>query len=270
MGQQRGGISGTSSEAGAPAGLFHYFRHVLPTAPFPVKNVRLRYALRQLKEKVVAVVPLALCMGLFLAVFSRGGIRNGGQIGAGIVSMVFGLLLFLEGIKTSVKPMGELIGKTLAQHWSLSGLLTVCFFLGVLVAFAEPAIAALVPLAALVEADRTPLLYYILNEGRTYLVISIGLGVGTATAVGAWKTLTGRPLLPQIYAIFIPTLVLAMYMKFGDKNLEPLIGLSWDCGAITTGELSFLHLYPVPILLFLSYLFYLFGMIWQVLSLLLP
>lgn len=37
-----------------------------------------------------------------------------------------------------------------------------------------------------------------------------------------------------------------MYMKWGNEELAPLIGLAWDCGAVTTGPVT------VPILLALG------------------
>jgi H+/gluconate symporter-like permease len=37
-----------------------------------------------------------------------------------------------------------------------------------------------------------------------------------------------------------------MYMKWGNPELAPLIGLAWDCGAVTTGPVT------VPILLSLG------------------
>ena len=194
------------------------------------------YIILQLSEHILAVIPLTLYLILFIAIFFQQGTERSGGIAGGVVSMVFGLLFFLEGIKISVMPMGEIIGSKLPKKYHLSVFLVVVFCLGVLTTFAEPAIAALTPLAALVEADRTPLLYHLMNDWRQYLVLAIGLGVGTATAIGSWRMLTKRPLLPQIYIVFIPTIALAFYMMWGDSELRSLIGVAWDCGAITTGR----------------------------------
>ena len=43
-----------------------------------------------------------------------------------------------------------------------------------------------------------------------------------------------------------PTIGCACYMKWGNPELAPLIGLAWDCGAVTTGPVT------VPILLSLG------------------
>lgn len=204
-------------------GLYQYAREV-------------NYLIRQLTEAMFAVIPLALYLVLFIAIFFQEGVDRGGEIAGGMISMIFGLLLFLEGIKISVMPMGEIIGGTLPGKYHLSVFLGVCFCLGVLTTFAEPAIATLRPLAALVEADRTPLLYKLLNDWRQFLVLAIGLGVGISTAVGAWRMLTKRPLLPQVCIVLIPAVVIACYMMWGDPNLRSLIGLAWDCGALPTGK----------------------------------
>ena len=35
-----------------------------------------------------------------------------------------------------------------------------------------------------------------------------------------------------------PCLALAGYMWFGDPDLRPILGLAWDCGAVTTGPVT--------------------------------
>jgi hypothetical protein len=48
--------------------------------------------------------------------------------------------------------------------------LAIAFGLGVLVTYAEPAIAAVRPLAALVDPQSAPYLYYILNQQQEITV----------------------------------------------------------------------------------------------------
>ena len=44
----------------------------------------------------------------------------------------------------------------------------------------------------------------------------------------------------------VPCLLCASYMWWGDPELRPLLGLAWDCGAVTTGPVT------VPVLLALG------------------
>ena len=66
-------------------------------------------------------------------------------------------------------------------------------------------------------------------------VVAIACGVGTATTIGAWRMKSGRPLLPQVYMIVTPVVLLMVYMMWIDTDLRSVIGLAFDCGAITTG-----------------------------------
>ena len=51
---------------------------------------------------------------------------------------------------------------------------------------------------------------------------------------------------PMITASMLPCAGLAIYMHWGDPDLRPLLGLAWDCGAVTTGPVT------VPVLLALG------------------
>jgi hypothetical protein len=55
-------------------------------------------------------------------------------------------------------PMAMLVGTQLPKRLALPWVLLAAFFLGVLVTYAEPAIAALRPLAALVDPHSAPYL----------------------------------------------------------------------------------------------------------------
>eukprot|EP01138_Halocafeteria_seosinensis_P012414 gb/GECG01012684.1/.p1 GENE.gb/GECG01012684.1/~~gb/GECG01012684.1/.p1 ORF type:complete len:984 (+),score=112.22 gb/GECG01012684.1/:1-2952(+) len=214
------------------------YKHVLVSSGLYPYARQVNYIIRQMIEHIFAVVPLTLYLSLFVVIFFQEGVEGGGPIAGGVISMIGGLLLFLEGIKISCMPLGEIVGRRLPEKYPLPVFFIVCFCLGVLTTFAEPAIAALTPLGALVKVDESPFLFHILNDWQQFLVLAIALGVGTATGIGAWRMLTNRPLLPQVYIVFIPTIVLAMYMMWGDEDLRPVIGLAWDSGAITTGPIT--------------------------------
>jgi hypothetical protein len=62
------------------------------------------------------------------------------------------------------------VGHHLPEKLPLFFVLLVAFCLGVLVTYAEPAIAAIRPLAALVDPVAAPYLYYILNQQQELTV----------------------------------------------------------------------------------------------------
>lgn len=80
---------------------------------------------------------------LVLAVFFQKTTPTPGLEAAGLISAVIGLVLFLEGLRVAVMPMAMLVGEQLPKRLKLPLVLLVAFALGVLVTYAEPAIAAI-------------------------------------------------------------------------------------------------------------------------------
>ena len=76
------------------------------------------------------------------------------------------------------------------------------------------------------------------------LVLLVGLAVGVAAVIGALRFLHGWSLKPLIYAVLAPTLVLTLVFAF-NADLAPVLGLAWDCGAVTTGPVT-VPLEPTP------------------------
>ncbi|MEJ1649016.1 DUF1538 family protein, partial [Escherichia coli] len=82
-------------------------------------------------EQVKAVVPLALYMVLFQIFILRQQIAEATLIGIGLVAVILGLMLFMEGLKQGLMPFGESIGNTLPKKVGLSTVLTIAFLLGI-------------------------------------------------------------------------------------------------------------------------------------------
>lgn len=187
------------------------------------------YYVRQLLEQVLAVLPITLTLVFTMGVFFNTTV-NGGQTAGGIVAAIVGLVLFLDGLRVAFMPLADHLGKTLPQRYPMYVVLMVAFVLGVLVTYAEPAIASLRPLADAVNPYSAKYLFYVLNAKQELLVLSIGLGVGVAAVLGTLRFAHRAPMRPVILMAFVPTITAAFYMQWGDKRLRPLIGLAWDCG----------------------------------------
>lgn len=151
---------------------------------------------------------------LVLAIFFRKTSATPGIDAAGLISAIAGLVLFLEGLRVAIMPMALLVGAQLPVRLKLPFVLLVAFVLGVLVTYAEPAIAAIRPLARLVDPQNAPYLYYMMNQQQELLVLAIGLGVGLASVVGTLKFLKGISIKPFIAAALLPTVGLACYMQW--------------------------------------------------------
>ena len=62
-------------------------------------------------------------------------------------------------------------------------------------------------------------------------------GVGLAAILGTVRLIQGWSLKPLIYLTLIPTVGLTVYISF-DPELSKMLGLAWDCGAVTTGPVT--------------------------------
>jgi hypothetical protein len=188
-------------------------------------------------EQVRAVVPLGLYLALFQILFLRQMVEDSWSITAGLFAVIAGLMFFMEGLKLGLMPFGTIIGSNLPKKSPLPVVLFITMLLGIGVTFAEPAIGALKAAGQNVSVESAPYLYALLNDWSDELVLVVGACVGLAAVVGTLRFLYGWSLKPLIYASLLPVLALTVYAAF-DPELQKIIGVAWDCGAVTTGPVT--------------------------------
>lgn len=188
-------------------------------------------------EQFRAVAPLAVYLVAFQLLFLGRPVEGGAAIAGALLAVVVGLMLFMEGLKLGLMPLGERMGETLPTHQPLVVVLLVVFALGIGVTFAEPAIGALKAAGAIVSAEEAPALYGLLNAHSDKLVLAVGGGVGAAAVLGTLRLVYGWSLKPLIYATLAPCLALTAYART-DPDLDQIVGLAWDSGAVTTGPVT--------------------------------
>lgn len=188
-------------------------------------------------EQAQAVIPLAVYLVLFQILILRQGIEHALPITGGLVAVILGLMLFMEGLKLGLMPLGQTIGHTLPNRSSLPVVLAVALLLGVGVTFAEPAIGALKAAGQIVQVEDAPYLYALLNPYADTLVLMVGAGVGLAAVLGTMRFLFDWSLKPLIYLSLLPTMGLTALAMTREETAR-VIGLAWDCGAVTTGPVT--------------------------------
>ena len=188
-------------------------------------------------DQFKAVTPLALYLVLFQLFILRQSVEDALIITGGLTAVIFGLMLFMEGLKVGLMPFGESLGVSLPAKASLGVVIIVVFLLGIGVTFAEPAIGALQTAGSLVDVNKAPYLYTFLNDWSGILVLAVGVGVGLAAALGTIRFIFGWSLKPLIYMTLAPVLMISFYMAL-DEELSKVIGLAFDCGAVTTGPVT--------------------------------
>lgn len=165
------------------------------------------------------------------------------MIAVGIGIVIVGLAFFMEGLRLGLMPLGETLGSTLPRKKifgipCLPASLAFGFVLGAFATFAEPAIGVLRAAGSGVDPTLAPLLWTILNTGATNLVNSVGAGVGIAVLLGVLRFYKGWSLKPFIYVGVIVLSTFTLYFQFSDARLQHVLGLAWDCGAVTTGPVT--------------------------------
>lgn len=195
------------------------------------------YAKSRIAEQVKSVAFIIIYLIVFQVLILRVPLANAFVTAGGIALVIFGLAFFLEGLVLGLMPLGERVGVKLPTKVGILAISVFGLILGFGATLAEPAISALRTAGSTVKAWDSPLLYMILEKYTEWLVISVGIGVGVAVALGMFRFYYNLSIKPFIYIIIPLLLALSVYYSF-DNNLNKIIGLAWDCGAVTTGAVT--------------------------------
>lgn len=202
-----------------------------------VQRLLAPYLKQKVSEQLKAVLPLALYLVLFQTLILRQHIIDASMVVGGLVAVILGLMLFMEGLRLGLMPFGETIGNKLPKKSTLPVVLFIVFLLGIGVTFAEPAIGALKTAGSNVDPMIAPYLYTLLTDWSDILVLVVGGGVGLAAVLGTLRFIFDWSLKPLILLSVIPTLLITVY-SMQIPGLSRIVGLAWDSGAVTTGPVT--------------------------------
>ncbi|MEM7467332.1 MAG: DUF1538 domain-containing protein [Pseudomonadota bacterium] len=159
------------------------------------------------------------------------------MIATGIFIVAVGLMFFMEGLRLGLMPLGETIGSILPRNSNMVVILLFAFLLGIGATLAEPAIAVLKAAGSGIAPSEQPLLYSLLNDYSGQLVASVGVGVGIAVVLGVLRFFYGWQL--KYMAMPVVAALLGVSVYFSQiPLLNDVLGLAWDCGAVTTGPVT--------------------------------
>lgn len=196
-----------------------------------------KYAWIRIKEQIRSVAFIILYLVVFQTIILSVPLANALSTAGGIALVVFGLTFFLEGLILGLMPLGERVGLKMPQRVGISVIAVFGLILGFGATLAEPAISALKTAGSEITAWDSPLLYMLLEPYSNWLVLSVGIGVGIAVALGMFRFYYNWSIKPFIFTI-IPVLITLSIYAYYNENLSKVIGLAWDCGAVTTGAVT--------------------------------
>ncbi len=202
-----------------------------------VASILWRYFKEKALEQLNSVWFIIAYLVFFQVLLLRLPIVYAATIAVGIGIVVVGLTFFMEGLRLGLMPFGETIGAILPRNSKLPVIMVFAFILGVGATFAEPAISVLKSAGSGVAPEEAPLLYSLLNDFSGQLVGAVGIGVGLAVMLGILRFFYGWPLKVLIIPLVSLLGGLTLWAYFVPA-LNPVIGLAWDCGAVTTGPVT--------------------------------
>jgi hypothetical protein len=148
------------------------------------------------------------------------------QVPDGLLSMAFGLLvvvfgvaLFLQGLELGIFPIGKNLSNEFAKKGSLPLLMIFGFCLGFSAVVAEPALIAVASQAQTISEGRI--------DGFT-LRILVALSVGVVVALGVVRTILGHSLHWYMIGGYLLVVAVTFFAP------EEIVGLAYDSGGVTT------------------------------------
>jgi hypothetical protein len=187
---------------------------------------------QKLRVAILDLLPIIAVVAFFQVLVLKQPFPNLPEILIGLIFVVSGLMLFIEGLEIGLFPIGENLSYALAKKGSAFWLLSFSFLLGFASTIAEPALIAVANEAAhiAVSAD---LINPESEKGYALgLRISVALSVGFAILIGIWRIIRGWPVYYLIIFGYIMVMILTIFAP------EEIVGIAYDAGGVTTSTIT--------------------------------
>ena len=195
-------------------------------------------ALTAMARRILAALrdlaPVILVIVFFQVAVLRQPFPNLAEVIVGLICVVAGLTIFVQGLESGLFPLGEALAQAFARKGSLAALLAFAFCLGFGTTVAEPALIAVAGEAAEVAADAGAIAGT--DQARDAYAFNlrmvVAVSVGAAIVLGVLRILKGWPIHRLIIGGYI--LVTALTAVAPDE----IIGVAYDSGGVTTSTIT--------------------------------
>jgi len=180
------------------------------------------------------LIPIILVIAFFQIVVFQQPFPNIGSMLVGMVFVVLGLALFVQGLEMGLFPIGEAMATAMTRKGSLIGLLAFAFMLGFGTTVAEPALIAVAAEAAEIAGQAGA----IENSVEAKIAYAFGLrmtvavSVGAALVLGVLRILMGWPIHYFIIGGYVLVVVITLFAP------PEIIGIAYDSGGVTTSTIT--------------------------------
>jgi hypothetical protein len=186
----------------------------------------------KLKTSFFDLLPIIVVVSFFQIVVLRQPFPNLEEILGGLIFVVLGLMLFVEGLEIGLFPIGENLSYALAKKGSAFWLLSFSFLLGFSTTIAEPALIAVAKEAAEIALESDLITPEIESSYAFGLRLSVAISVGLAILVGIWRIIKGWPLYYLIIGGYVIVILMTLFAP------AEIIGIAYDAGGVTTSTIT--------------------------------
>ncbi len=173
------------------------------------------------------LAPIVAVIAFFQIVVLQQPFPDLANVLVGLICVVAGLTLFIQGLESGLFPLGEAIAQAFARKGSTTALLTFAFCLGFGTTVAEPALIAVAAEAAGVAAEAAARDAYAFN-----LRMVVAFSVGVAIVLGVLRILKGWPIHRLIIGGYVLVTIMTAFAP------DEIIGVAYDSGGVTTSTVT--------------------------------
>ena len=189
-----------------------------------------RAAAGSLAESMRDLAPVVGVVLAFQVLVVREPIADAGALVLGILAVVVGLALFVQGLRLALFPLGEGLAGEFAQRGSVLILVAFAFLLGFGTTVAEPALLTVTNEAGRIRAES---LGHASGDGYALaLRYTVAASVGTAIALGVIRIVKGWPIHFFIIAGYAVIIGLTPFAP------TEIVGIAYDSGGVTTSTIT--------------------------------
>lgn len=190
--------------------------------------------LRMIAGSLRDLAPILLVIFFFQVFVLQQPFPHLERVAIGVVLVMLGLTLFIQGLEMGLFPIGETMAHAFARKGSLFWLLAFAFCLGFGTTAAEPALIAVAAEAAeaMAQAGVLPQDEEAQQSYAFWLRMTVAVSVGASLVLGVFRILKGWP----VHIMIIGGYIIVVILTF----LAPpeIIGVAYDSGGVTTSTVT--------------------------------
>jgi hypothetical protein len=194
----------------------------------------LKQAFHSLRDSFMDLLPIMLVVLFFQYAVLQQPLPGMTKLLAGILMVMLGLALFINGLKLALFPLGEEMAFNFVRAGSLWWLFLFAFTLGFGTTVAEPALIAISDEAADIAAVGG-----MINNSEdargSYalgLRLTVALAVGVSLLIGVLRILKGWPVQYLIIGGYAGVVIMTYFAP------PEIIGIAYDSGGVTTSTVT--------------------------------